>query len=114
MDSQLKLTTTALASAEQLAMERQDELQSQNQQRLDLELALQHAESLATARQEALMEVDSQLKFTASALAHAEELALLREGTIQVQENELENVKRQLNVLHSKPLVRMARRMGLI
>ena len=114
LDSQLKLTTTALASAEQLAMERQDELQSQNQQRLDLELALQHAESLATARQEALMEVDSQLKFTASALAHAEELALLREGTIQVQENELENVKRQLNVLHSKPLVRMARRMGLI
>lgn len=114
LDSQLKLTTSALARAEQLAMERLTELQAQSQQSLDLELALQHAQSLAEARQEALLELDSQLKLTASALAHAEELALLRQSTIQGQDNELENLKRQLNRLHSRPLVRMARRMGLI
>ena len=114
MDCQLTLTTTALSRAEKLAMERLDELQAQKQQRLDLDLALQHAQSLAEARQEALMELDNQLKLTASALAQAEELALLRQGTIQGQENELENLMRQLNRLHSRPLVRMARRMGLI
>lgn len=104
---QLKDTISALQQAEQLAIERLNQLQL-------TENALKNAEQLAIERFETIQNINQQLNRTENALKNAEQLAIERLNIIHKLSQELDNYKKYIQVIKQHWTWRILTKLNII